>query len=98
MVHPTDAEGQFVDRGNQYRPGIFYLTAEQKEKAEASKKKLQESGRFGDKKIVVEITAAGPFYLAEDYHQDYYKKNPIRYKFYRSRSGRDSFLEKIWGH
>ncbi len=97
-MDPTDAEGQFVDRGTQYRPGIFFATVEQKDMAEASRKKLQESGKFGDKKIATEITAAGPFYPAEEYHQDYYKKNPIRYKYYRSRSGRDAFLEKTWGH
>jgi peptide methionine sulfoxide reductase msrA/msrB len=96
-MDPTDAGGQFVDRGSQYRSGIFHLNAGQKEKAEASKKKLEASGALGGKPVVTEITAAGAFYPAEEYHQDYYKKNPIRYRFYRSRSGRDAFLEKTWG-
>lgn len=94
---PTDNLGSFVDRGTQYRPGIFYLDDKQKAAAEASKAALQKSKRFGDKAIVVEITKAGPFYPAEEYHQDYYKKNPVRYKYYRFRSGRDQFIEKYWG-
>lgn len=94
-IDPTDADGQFVDRGKQYRPGIFYLNGEQKKTVLASKKKLEESGRY-DKPIVIEITEATPFYDAEEYHQMYYKKNPIRYKSYRMSSGRDQYLEKIW--
>lgn len=96
-MDPTDAGGQFADRGGQYRPGIFFHSEAQKKAAEASKEALAKSKRFGDKPIVVEITKAGPFYPAEEYHQDYYKKNPLRYKFYRHGSGRDAFLEKVWG-
>lgn len=95
-INPTDAGGQFVDRGNQYRSGIFYLNAEQKLLAEQSKQKLAESGRF-DKPLVTEITKASVFYPAEDYHQNYYSKNPLRYKFYTRGSGRKGFLDKVWG-
>ena len=95
-VDPTDAGGQFVDRGSQYRSVIFYADEEQHRQAEASKEKLAASGRF-EKPIVTEIVPLGPFYPAEEYHQDYYKKNPIRYHFYRYHSGRDQFLEKVWG-
>ncbi len=97
QINPTDAGGQFVDRGPQYRSAIFYHNEEQKSLAEKSKADLEKSGKF-DKPIVTEILDASTFYKAEDYHQDYYKKNPIRYKYYRSRSGRDEYLEKIWGH
>ena len=95
-VDPTDAGGQFVDRGSQYQSEIFYANDEQKQLAEASKAKLEASGRF-DKPIVTQIVKLGPFYPAEEYHQDYYKKNPIRYHYYRWGSGRDQFLEKVWG-
>jgi peptide methionine sulfoxide reductase msrA/msrB len=95
-IDPTDAEGQFVDRGSQYRSAIFYHNDEQKRLAEKSKAALAASGRF-DKPIVTEITKLGPFYKAEDYHQNYYKTHPIRYKFYRYNSGRDQFLKKVWG-
>lgn len=95
-MDPTDAGGQFVDRGSQYRSGIFYLNEEQRVIAEQSKKRLAESGPF-NKPIVTEITKAGPFYPAEDYHQDYYAKNPLRYWFYTSDSGRKEFKEKYWG-
>jgi methionine-S-sulfoxide reductase len=95
-INPTDAGGQFVDRGSQYRPGIFYVNEEQKKAALASKKKLEESGRY-DKPVVVEITEATPFYDAEEYHQKYYIKSPVSYKTYRVGSGRDKFLEKVWG-
>lgn len=95
-VDPTDPGGQFVDRGAQYRSAIFYHDEEQKRLAEESKRELQQSGRF-QKPIATEILALKTFYAAEDYHQDYYKKNPIRYKFYRSNSGRDQFLSKTWG-
>ncbi len=95
-VDPTDAGGQFVDRGSQYRSVIFYADQEQRRLAEKSKQELAASGRF-DKPIVTEILPLGPFYSAEEYHQDYYKKNPIRYHWYRYRSGRDQFLEKTWG-
>jgi len=94
-MDPTDAGGQFVDRGKQYRPGIFYLNEDQKKNAEASKKKLQESGRF-DKQIVVEIIQANEFWDAEEYHQMFYKKTPMRYKTYRMGSGRDQFIDKHW--
>jgi peptide methionine sulfoxide reductase msrA/msrB len=94
-VDPTDAGGQFVDRGSQYRPAIFYHDDEQKRQAEESKRRLETSGRF-NKAIATEIVPVSEFYHAEDYHQDYYKKNPLRYKMYRSNSGRDQFLEKVW--
>ncbi len=95
QIDPTDNDGQFVDRGDQYRPEIFYLNDEQKDLAEKSKAQLDKSGRY-DKPIAVEISAATTFYPAETYHQDYYKKNPLRYKYYRYNSGRDQYLEKIW--
>ena len=95
-IDPTDSDGQFVDRGSQYRTVIFYQNDEQRRLAEKSKERLAESGRF-DKPIVTQIIPLKKFYKAEDYHQDYYKKNPLRYKFYRYRSGRDQFLKKVWG-
>lgn len=94
-IDPTDAGGQFVDRGSQYRSGVFYHSEEQKKLATQSKDTLEKNGPF-KKKVISEITEAGVFYKAEDYHQDYYKKSPIRYKYYRYRSGRDQFLEKYW--
>lgn len=96
QIDPTDPGGQFADRGPSYKTVIFYHDEEQKRLAEESKKSLEVSGIF-DKPIVTEIRPAGPFYPAEQYHQDYYKKNPIRYKFYRYASGRDGFLKKYWG-
>jgi peptide-methionine (S)-S-oxide reductase len=95
-VDPLTANRQFCDRGSQYRTGIFYLDEEQQALAESSKTALVESGRF-DSPIVTEITAAGTFYPAEDYHQDYYEKNPLRYKYYRYSCGRDQRLEELWG-
>lgn len=95
-VDPTDGGGQFVDRGPQYRSAIFYQDEGQRTLAEKSKKALQESGRFG-KSIATEILPLKRFYPAEDYHQDYYKKNEYRYKLYRWNSGRDQFLKKVWG-
>jgi peptide methionine sulfoxide reductase msrA/msrB len=95
-VDPTDPGGQFVDRGPQYRSVIFYHDEEQRRLAEESKKELEASGRF-TKPIVTEILPFTKFYPAEVYHQDYYKKNPIRYEFYRWHSGRDQFLKKTWG-
>ncbi|MGD2185561.1 MAG: peptide-methionine (S)-S-oxide reductase MsrA [Desulfobacterales bacterium] len=95
-VDPTDAGGQFVDRGSQYRTAIFYHDEEQKRIAEESKSELDKSGRFS-KPIVTEIVPLSKFYTAEDYHQDYYKKNALRYKFYRFGSGRDQFINKTWG-
>lgn len=94
-IDPTDAGGQFGDRGPYYRSVIFYHDEEQKQIAEKSKEALGKSGRF-DKPIVTEILKFTRFYDAEEYHQDYYKKNPLRYKYYRHGSGRDQFLEKIW--
>jgi methionine-S-sulfoxide reductase len=96
QINPTTPDRQFVDVGSQYRPGIFYHNDEQRRLAEESKKEMAESGRF-DGPILTEITKAGDFWPAEDYHQDYYTKNPIRYKFYRYGSGRDKYLEKVWG-
>ncbi len=94
-VNPTDGGGQFVDRGDQYRSAIFYADEKEHRLAEASKKELAASGVF-DKAIATKILPLGEFYPAEDYHQNYYKKNPIRYKWYRHGSGRDQFLEKTW--
>ncbi|BBO68465.1 peptide-methionine (S)-S-oxide reductase [Desulfosarcina alkanivorans] len=94
-VDPTDAGGQFVDRGDQYRSVIFYATDEERQMAEASKRALDASGRF-DRPVVTDILPLGTFYEAEAYHQDYYKKNALRYKWYRSGSGRDRFLEMTW--
>ena len=96
QINPTDAEGQFVDRGSQYRSAIFYHNEEQKKIAEQSKARMEKSGRY-DKPIVTEIKEATRFYAAEEYHQDYYKKNPVRYKVYRYFSGRDKYLDEIWG-
>ena len=95
-VNPTDPGGQFVDRGPQYSTAIFVHSKSQRAMAERSKKQLSASGRFS-KPIVTPIRDAGPFYRAEEYHQDYYKENPIRYHYYRSRSGRDNFINKVWG-
>ena len=96
QVNPTDSGGQFCDRGSQYRPAIFYHNEEQKKIAEQSKEALGKSGKY-QKPVTAEIIAAATFYPAEEYHQDYYKKNPLQYKFYRFKCGRDQFLEKIWG-
>lgn len=96
QIDPTDPGGQFCDRGPQYRSAIFYENDGQKLSAERSKEALEKSGRY-QLPIVTELIKASQFYKAEDYHQDYYKKNPIRYKFYRSRCGRDQYLEKVWG-
>ncbi len=95
-VDPTDAGGQFVDRGSQYRSVIFFHDEEQKRLAEKSKEALNKSGRF-NKPIVTEILKFTKFYEAEDYHQDYYKTHALKYKYYRYASGRDQFLEKVWG-
>lgn len=96
QIDPTDPGGQFVDRGRQYGTAIFYHSEEQRIMAEKSKEELESSGQF-NKSIVTEIRTASRFYLAEDYHQDYYKKNPIRYKYYRYNSGRDRYLKGKWG-
>ncbi len=95
QIDPTDTGGQFADRGSQYRTAIFYHTEEQRELAEKSLKEYMRSGRFKSS-IVTEIVPAVTFYRAEKYHQDYYKKNPIRYKIYRFGSGRDRYLENTW--
>jgi len=96
IFDPTDGDGQFYDRGTQYRPGIFYTTEKQHALAEASKANLAASGRF-KKPIAVEIVKFKSFFPAEDYHQDYYKVNPIRYHFYTDRSGRTDFVKNAWG-
>lgn len=95
QVDPTDATGQFADRGYAYSSAIFYLNDEQRHLAEKSKLTLAESGRF-EKDIVTPILPAKLFYPAETYHQDYYKKNPLRYAYYRNGSGRDQFLDQVW--
>ena len=96
QINPTTPDRQFVDVGSQYRPGIFYHDDKQRRLAEESKLEITESERF-DGPIVTEITEAGAFWPAEDYHQDYYMKSPKRYKFYRFGSGRDRYLDKVWG-
>jgi peptide methionine sulfoxide reductase msrA/msrB len=96
QVNPTDDGGQFVDRGHQYKPAIFFHNAQQELLAQQSSQNLAATERF-HKLLKTEITPYNTFYAADDYHQDYYKKNPIRYKFYRYNSGRDQFLEKTWG-
>jgi len=96
-IDPADAGGQFVDRGKQYRSAIFYHDEEQKRIAEESKARLEKSGVLGGKAVVTEIRPYEAFYPAEDYHQDYYKNNPVRYKYYRFGSGRDQYLSKTWG-
>jgi peptide methionine sulfoxide reductase msrA/msrB len=95
QINPTDSGGQFGDRGAQYRTIIFYHDAKQKQLAEKSKGALQKTGIF-EKPIVTEIKAYTTFYPAEEYHQDYYKKHPIKYKFFRYNSGRTPYLRKIW--
>lgn len=95
QIDPTDAGGQFHDRGSSYKTAIFYHTEEQKKIAEQSKLELEASGRFS-KPIVTPILEAKPFYKAEDYHQDYYKKNPTHYYAYRRGSGREAFIEQHW--
>ena len=95
-IDPLVKDRQFCDVGSQYRTAIFYLDEQQEKLAEASKKALRESGELNGK-IYTEIVAAGQFWPAEEYHQDYYKKNPLRYKFYRFNCGRDGRLEDIWG-
>lgn len=94
-INPTTKDQQFVDIGPQYRTGIFYHDDFQKDLALKSKEELEKKKVFG-KKIVTEITKATTFWPAEKYHQDYYIKNPVRYKFYRWNSGRDQYLDKIW--
>jgi peptide methionine sulfoxide reductase msrA/msrB len=95
QIDPTDAGGQFVDRGTQYRTAIFYHNQQQKELAEESRRRLEESGRY-DKPIVTEILPYQEFYPAEDYHQDYYRKNQDRYEYYQQNSGREDYLKEKW--
>ncbi len=95
-IDPTVKDQQFCDRGSQYRSAIFYHDEQQKKAAEAAKAELMKSKPFqGD--IVTEVTRASTFYPAEDYHQDYYTKNPVKYKFYRFNCGRDARLKELWG-
>ncbi len=97
QIDPTDSGGQFVDRGSQYKTAIFYQTDEEQQLAEKSKEETAKLWHF-DKPIVTKIIKFTQFYPAENYHQDYYKKDPIRYKLYRIGSGRDAYLEKQWGN
>lgn len=96
QIDPTDAGGQFFDRGQSYQTAIFYHTEEQKRAAEKSKQELDNSGKY-EKPVATKILPAKPFYLAEEYHQDYYKKNPAHYNRYSVGSGRAGFIEKNWG-
>jgi peptide-methionine (S)-S-oxide reductase len=95
-VDPTVKDRQFCDSGSQYRTAIFYQDQAQRQAAEASKAALEKSKPFNEP-IVTQIVMAGAFYPAEDYHQDYYKKNPVRYQIYRSGCGRDARLKQLWG-
>ena len=94
-VDPTVKDRQFCDIGNQYRTAIFYQDEAQRQAAEASKAALEKGGRLAH--VYTEIAPAGTFYLAEEYHQDYYTKNPIRYKYYRTSCGRDARVNEVWG-
>jgi peptide methionine sulfoxide reductase msrA/msrB len=96
QIDPTDAGGAFVDRGKQYTSAIFYHNPEQKQIAERSKQELEKSGRF-DEPIVTEIRPFEVFYMAEEYHQDYFKKKSVQYERYKSASGREETLSQIWG-
>lgn len=98
-IDPTDRRGQFCDKGDSYRSGIYYHTAAQKAAAEKSAKEVEKelSKLLNGEPVATEIVAAKPFYLAEEYHQDYPAKNPIRYRFYRLGCGRDARLEAVWG-
>ncbi len=95
QIDPTDPGGQFCDRGSSYRTAVFYHTEEQRVTAEQSKRALDESGRFSQP-VVTPILPAGPFYEAEAYHQDFYKKDPDHYQSYRRGSGRDVFITQHW--
>lgn len=95
-IDPLDAGGQFCDRGSSYRAAIFYRDRDQRRLAEASRRDLAESGTLQGE-IVTEILPAEEFYIAEDYHQDYYQRNPVRYRVYRTGCGRDARLEFLWG-
>ena len=95
-IDPLDSGGQFCDRGSSYRSTIFVHTAEQRELAEASKQEIAASGQLNGE-IVTPIEEATTFYPAEEYHQDYYEKNPLRYRFYKWNCGREQRLEEVWG-
>jgi peptide-methionine (S)-S-oxide reductase len=95
-IDPLDAQGQFCDKGPMYRSVIFPVDEAQRAAAEASKAALEKSGKLPGK-VVTQILPAGPFYAAEDYHQDYYKKNSLKYSYYRWSCGRDRRLEQLWG-
>jgi len=97
QIDPIDAGGQFCDRGHEYTSAIFYHNGEQRRLAEQSKEELEKTGKF-KKPIATNIIKAGTFYPAEDYHQDYHKKNPVKYKFYRFNCGRDKRLKEVWGN
>ena len=96
QIDPTDDGGQFADRGSHYRTAIFYNTEEQRQVAEMSKKELDESDMF-ERPVVTSILPAKPFYVAEEYHQDYYLKNVLHYNMYKKGSGRQPFIERVWG-
>ena len=93
-IDPTEKDRQFCDVGNQYRSGIYWGSEAERKVAEASLAALQKSGQF--KQVYTEVKQATPFYVAEDYHQDYYKKNAVRYKYYRYSCGRDAQLKRVW--
>lgn len=95
-IDPTRNDGQFCDQGPQYRPAIFYQDERQRKQAMASERRVAQTKPFPDP-LKVELIQAAEFYPAEDYHQDYYKKNPVRYKFYRVGCGRDARVEQLWG-
>jgi len=95
-IDPTDAGGQFCDRGKSYTTAVFVSSEHQRRLAETSKRTLEQSGVLNGP-VVTSIETAGPFYPAENYHQDYYKKNPLRYRFYRYSCGRDNRIEALWG-
>jgi peptide-methionine (S)-S-oxide reductase len=97
-IDPLDSAGQFCDKGPQYRSGIYYQSDAEKRAAEESRNKLTQMGPFKGKAIATEIIQIKQFYPAEEYHQDYYKKNPLRYRFYRLRCGRDQRLKTLWGN
>jgi peptide methionine sulfoxide reductase msrA/msrB len=94
-IDPTDERGQFADKGKQYETVIFYTNREQKTLAKSSKKALEDSKKFS-KKIATKIKAAKEFFKAENYHQDYFKKNALRYQLYKKGSGREDYIKKTW--
>ncbi|MFB3896019.1 MAG: peptide-methionine (S)-S-oxide reductase MsrA [bacterium] len=96
QIDPTDPEGQFVDRGSQYQTAVFYHNEKQKQIAEVSITALNRSGRY-PKPIVTQVIPATAFYPAEEYHQDFYTKSPLHYQSYRYHSGRDTYLNQVWG-